>query len=392
MPLTLPRRALLAGAVAAACPARAATETVIGYLGRPDQPRPPTTFLEPQAEDAGLQGARLGIADGNANGRFTGQAFRLHEIVLDEDPDEAVLAAFAAAGARALILDLDAETLDRLLRRAPPGGPLLFNARAQDDELRHRHCRPDLLHTAPSRRMLADALAQYLLARRWDKWMLLAGATPPDQAYAAAIRRAAARFGGRIVAERQWTLDTANRRSDSGHTTLQGEIPAATQGPEHHVLIVADEADRFGEYLPDRTYQPRPVAGTHGLVPTSWSRVHEQWGATQLHNRFQRAAGRWMQPRDYDAWVAARAIAEAALRAEPDQAGSFLRSADCRLGVFKGQTVSFRAWDGQLRQPILIAGPRMLVSVSPQPGFLHERSVLDTLGDDRSDSPCRTPS
>jgi hypothetical protein len=42
-----------------------------------------------------------------------------------------------------------------------------------------------------------------------------------------------------------------------------------------------------------------------------------------------------------------------------------------------------------MRQPILIAGPRMLVSVSPQPGFLHRGSELDTLGVDREESRCR---
>jgi hypothetical protein len=42
-----------------------------------------------------------------------------------------------------------------------------------------------------------------------------------------------------------------------------------------------------------------------------------------------------------------------------------------------------------MRQPILIAGPRLLVSVSPQPGYLHRTSELDTLGTDRDESKCR---
>ena len=51
-----------------------------------------------------------------------------------------------------------------------------------------------------------------------------------------------------------------------------------------------------------------------------------------------------------------------------------------RLGGFKGLPFSFRPWDGKLRQPMLIAGPRVLVSVSPQAQFLHQGSPLDFAG------------
>jgi hypothetical protein len=42
-----------------------------------------------------------------------------------------------------------------------------------------------------------------------------------------------------------------------------------------------------------------------------------------------------------------------------------------------------------MRQPVLLAGPRSLVSVSPQEGFLHQRTPLDTLGFDEPDSQCK---
>jgi ABC transporter substrate binding protein (PQQ-dependent alcohol dehydrogenase system) len=70
---------------------------------------------------------------------------------------------------------------------------------------------------------------------------------------------------------------------------IQNQIPVLTQGaPEHDVLVVADESDVFGEYLPYRTWDARPVAGTAGLVATAWSRVHEQWGGTQVQRRFEK--------------------------------------------------------------------------------------------------------
>jgi ABC transporter substrate binding protein (PQQ-dependent alcohol dehydrogenase system) len=51
--------------------------------------------------------------------------------------------------------------------------------------------------------------------------------------------------------------------------------------------------------------------------------------------------------------------------------------------------VTFRTWDGQLRQPIIIAGPELPVSVSPQEGFLHEHTEVDTLGIDEPETKCK---
>ncbi|MBZ9748245.1 ABC transporter substrate-binding protein [Mesorhizobium sp. CO1-1-7] len=366
---------------------------VIGYLGEQRKPPLPLGPLDEVVTDDGLQGARLGIADNASTGRFLGQQFRLQEITLKpgEMPAEAVKE-FAAAGISFLIADLDAA---RLLQASDAPGAermTLFNSRAPDERLRQEDCRKNVLHTVPSRAMLADGLAQYLVWKRWQHWFLLVGAHPEDQAMAVAFRRAATRFGAEITIDQPWTFRPANGRADTGHVTLQTEIPAATQVSDYDVLVVADEADEFGAYLEGRTAFPRPVAGTQGLVATGWSAVNEEWGATQLQDRFHKQAGRWMLPSDYAAWLAVRSIGEAATRLhslDPIAIGKYLRSNDFLLAGFKGQGLSFRPWDGQMRQPVLIAGPRLLVSSSPQPGFLHQRTPLDTLGIDLEESACR---
>ncbi|PWC62601.1 branched-chain amino acid ABC transporter substrate-binding protein [Azospirillum sp. TSH7] len=366
---------------------------LIGYLARQEDPRTPLSFLEPVATDEGLQGARLALADNNTTGQFLNQSYRLVEQVLPQDGDiSAGVKALADEGVRFVVADLPADALLAAADRPEAKSMLLFNARATDDALRNDQCRANILHTAPSRRMLADALAQYLAWKKWTRWSLLTGRDPGDALYAEAVRRAAKRFGGRITDEKSWTFDTGNRRTDTGVTTIQSDIPLATQGPDYDVLIVADEAGDFGDYLDGRTWYPRPVAGTQGLTATAWSRVNEQWGATQLQNRFEKLAGRWMTPRDYAAWLAVRSIGEAAARTNAtsfDDLTAYLHSPDFELAGFKGEALSFRAWNGQMRQPILIAGPRMLVSVSPQEGFLHPVTPLDTLGDDAPESKCR---
>ena len=44
------------------------------------------------------------------------------------------------------------------------------------------------------------------------------------------------------------------------HATLQSGVLAFTQVSDHDVLVVADEANEFGEYLTGRTARPRSVA------------------------------------------------------------------------------------------------------------------------------------
>lgn len=369
-----------------------AAEIAIGYLAVARETAAPVSPLDVRAADEGLQGARLGIADNATTGRFTGQGFRLDERVLAKNGDViAAVEAFAAAGTRLVVADLDPADLTKA--SSWPGRDLLFlNVRAADDTLRGSGCSAKVLHVAPSRAMLADALAQYLVWKRWKRWFLVVGPALEDGLYADAVRRAAARFGADIVLEKPWGFRQGSGRTDTGHVTLQSEIPAFTSVADHDVLVVADEAGAFGDYLAGRTARPRPVAGTHGLVATAWSPVSEQWGATQLQSRFMKQAGRRMTAVDYAAWAAVRSIGEAAVRtrsADPGTIAAYMRGPDFALSAFKGQGQSFRAWDGQMRQPILIAGPRLLVSASPQPGFLHRSSELDTLGVDRQESSCR---
>ncbi|TPI26616.1 branched-chain amino acid ABC transporter substrate-binding protein [Mesorhizobium sp. B3-2-1] len=377
-----------------AAPGSAAPQTiVIGYIGQTRTPPLPLGPLDQPVSDDGLQGARLGIADDGGTGRFLGQHFELDQRVLKsgEAPTDAI-ASLAARGVAFVVADLDAATLSQAVAAPAADKMLFFNSRAPDDALRQQDCRKNLLHTVPSRSMLADGLAQYLVWKRWQRWFLLAGPHPADQAMAAALRRAATRFGAEIIVDKPWTFRPANGRADTGHVTLQTEIPAATQVGDYDVLVVADEADEFGAYLEGRTALPRPVAGTQGLVADGWSAVNEEWGATQLQDRFRKQAGRWMTAYDYAAWLAVRSVGEAATRLrslDPAAITAYLRSGDFLLAGFKGQGLSFRPWDGQMRQPILITGARLLVSSSPQPGFLHQRTPLDTLGIDLEESACR---
>jgi ABC transporter substrate binding protein (PQQ-dependent alcohol dehydrogenase system) len=365
----------------------------IGFLGERVKREAPHPYLDPPPADEGVAGARLGIADDNTTGRFTGQQFALAEALVPEGGD--VAAAFrklVVGGTRLVVTDL-AETPLLAVAALPEAHDVtLFNTAAPDDDLRAEKCRANLLHTLPSRAMLADALLEYLMVKQWPKVFLVVGPTDADRAYAAAVKRAVAKFGAKLAAEKPWTFQPGAKRSDSGHYSIDAEVANFTQGVSYDVLVVADEDDQFGDSMSYATYAPRPVAGTAGLVATAWARPHEEWGATQLQDRFRHATKRWMTERDYAAWLAVRAIGEAAARAqsvEPEKLVAFMRGDQFQLGGYKGTPLSFRSWDGQMRQAILLADARVLVSVSPPSGrFLHQFSELDTLGIDRPESKC----
>ena len=375
--------------------ARAAepAEINVGYLRLLDT-KATISLLDMPSDNDGIAGAKLAIVDNNTTGRFLGQRFLLEDIRLKAADDIAsAVAALAERGISIVIADLPA---DALLKAADAGreqGLLLFNAGAIDDRLREEDCRANVIHTAPTRSMLADGLAQYLVWKKWRRWLLVVGSHPKDKLFADALRRSATRFGGKIVQERVFEDTGGARRTDSGIVQIQRQIPGFTQSaPDYDVLLAADESEVFASYLPYRTWSPRPVAGSAGLMPKSWDPAHDQWGAHQLQNRFMAMFSRRMNALDGQSWAAARMIGEAATRtrtSDPKAMLAFLKGPEFTLAAFKGQRLTLRDWNLQLRQPILLSDGRVIVSVSPQEGFLHQFSELDTLGYDRPETKCK---
>src|SRR4051812_37661552 len=381
------------GVLASAAFAADPVEIGIGYLRRAGI-KPTLSLVEQPAENDGVAGARLAVEDNNTTGKFLNQHFTLEEVRM-KDGDDIGKAATALTDRNIgfIIADLPADALLKAADAIRSRETLLFNAGAIDDRLREEDCRANIIHVAPTRSMLADGLAQYLVWKRWKRWLLVVGSHPADRLYADALRRAATRFGARIVAERVFEDRGGARRTDSGITLVQRQIPVLTQdAPEYDVLVAADESETFAAYLPYRTWDPRPVAGSAGLVPKSWDAANDQWGAVQIQNRFLKLNSRRMTPLDMQAWTATRIIGEAVSRvnsSDPKAVLDFLKGPDFSVAAFKGQRLTLRDWNNQLRQPILLADGRMVVSVSPQEGFLHQVSELDSLGVDRPETRCK---
>lgn len=375
----------------------------IGYLREEVAGPRPASRLDVEPDNAGIAGAEMGIKENNAGGRFMGHLYGL-DVETVSSPEEAVdaLKKLYESGHNYVVVDASAPTLLKLSDWAADKDILLFNIRAEDVSLRQEDCRANVMHVVPDRYMLADALAQYLVKMGWTDWLVVHGSTDADKAYRDAVLRAAERFGGNIVDDREY-VDVSGGRRDG-----VGPIPPAkphkeanashqmVKATDYDVIVVADEDRIFGPLMPYRGGgQPRVVAGTTGLTATTWSRGHEKWGATQANNNFEKANDRLMLPIDHMAYVATRTIGEAVTRKPKndfDTVSAFIHGPDLQLAPFKGIKQQFRPWDGQFRQPILIATEQVPVSVSPQKGFphaSHPEIEVDTLGIDEPESKCK---
>lgn len=366
------------------------SETRIAVLYRP-VPAPSSYDAEADPEDLGVAGARMAVKDNNTTGRFTKQTFALDEVALEEgqNPVEAAKA-LADKGVRFFVLALPAAEVLAVSDALKDTGAVVLNAGAPDDRLRGADCRANLFHVLPSRAMQTDALAQYLTLMRWRKVFLIVGPTERDKAYADAMRNSARKFGLKITAEKPWTFGPLAKAR--GDTPTRAEAMVFTRGLDYDMAVVADEEGDWGDYVSFRTVDPRPVAGTQGLIATTWHPTLETWGAAQAQNRFRRLAGRLMRPLDYQVWAAVRTVGEAATQTrstDPAVLAAHLVKPDFSLPAYKGVSLTYRPWDHQLRQPIIVVQPKAMVSVAPEQGFIHQRTPLDTLGADEPETACK---
>ncbi|MDM0073285.1 branched-chain amino acid ABC transporter substrate-binding protein [Variovorax sp. J2P1-59] len=300
-----------------------------------------------------------------------------------DSPESARAAAQAAekSGAAVLVTDLPADwTLAVVDAVKLP----VINIGDAADRLREQDCRARLFHIVPSERMRADAVAQTLVSRKWSKLLLLVGPSPEDQLRSATAQASIKRYGLQVVATKPFKLSGDPRERDLANPLL------LTAGTTYDAVWVVDSDGEFARGLPYRTVLPRPVVGDAGLVAVAWHAQFERYGAPQVSRRFAKATGRPMTASDWSAWMAGKALVAAAIAAPKGPAANWAQAlAKTPLDGSKGTSLSFRPWDGQLRQTILLTDGQGVISQAPVDGLLHPTNVLDTLGADAPEKRCK---
>ena len=300
------------------------------------------------------------------------------------DAAKAVALKAEKSGAAALLVDLPADWIRAVADAVKL--PVL-NLGDASDALRERDCRANLWHLLPSERMRADALAQTLVARKWTQVLLLAGPSATDAARSATAQAAIKRYGLKLVAAKAFKLSADPREREGANPLL------LTGGAAYDVVWVVDSDGEFARSLPYRTTLPRPVVGDAGLAALAWHAHFDRFGAPQVVRRFAKAAQRLMTAHDWAAWLAGRALVAAALSAPKGPAAAWAKAlTGTELDGSKGISLSFRPWDGQLRQPLLLSDGQGVIGSAPVEGILHPRNALDTLGTDAPEKLCKARS
>jgi ABC transporter substrate binding protein (PQQ-dependent alcohol dehydrogenase system) len=339
-----------------------------GYLGHTGGP------LD-EAINLAIDESQFELEAGNTAVALTSQAAR------SLDAARAAAVAAEKAGAAVLLTDLPAAWT---LAVADAVKLPVLNLSEAADSLRQEDCRARLYHLIPSERMRADALAQTLVARKWNKLLLLIGASPQDQLRAATVQASIKRYGLQVVASKPFKLSADPRERDLANPLL------LTAGNAYDAVWVVDSDGEFARTLPYRTVLPRPVVGDGGLVALAWHTQFERYGAPQVVRRFAKAAKRPMTAQDWAAWMAGKALVAAAVAAPKGPNAAWAAAIPkTPIDGSKGTQLSFRAWDGQLRQTMMLTDGQGVISQAPIEGLLHPSNVLDTLGADAPEKLCK---
>ena len=146
-----------------AVPAQDQLNIKIAMIGVDEKPHLPLSLIDLPVKDPALPGALMAVKENNQTGTFTGQVFDFsHHLISVDKPVEQLAEELQSDGVALFIADLPVDQLLKLSDSLAENG-LVFNTRAQDDQLRNHQCRQNVLHVTPSRAMKTDALVQYLV-------------------------------------------------------------------------------------------------------------------------------------------------------------------------------------------------------------------------------------
>ena len=334
-----------------------------------------------------VAGARLGLKDIKPFQRMANLKFNLIELRIKniETAPESILKHIQDNDIHIILIDFPSSQLLKVIEKISFLNIAIINISSKNNELRSTKCHKDLFHTIPSERMLSDSLAQYLSDKKWRKILMLTGPLENDKAKAESFIESAKQFGLKIVENRNFLLGNDPRARD------QNDLDFLTGSAKYDAVYIADTHKEFSYKVPFATHKPSAVIGSSGLTPRAWHWSYLRHGAPQVHGRFERMNDRRMGEEDWAAWVGMRAIAEALVRFSKEEnftIHSAFINENFKLDGSKGPVLNFRAWNRQLRQPVMLSTENWVTSLAPLESFVHRENNLDTIGIDSEKSKC----
>ncbi|MDZ7817089.1 MAG: ABC transporter substrate-binding protein [Aliarcobacter sp.] len=214
------------------------------YLEQKIEKPPVLSNVIDEPDDLGLKGAQVAIIDSNKSAKFLNQNFELVEkISFDENELIQAFEEFVKNKNSYVVLNVEDSLLEKIRANPLSKNSLLINASSQSSQLRSEICDKNLLHTIASNAMLYDGLMQFLIKRDFKDIFLINGTNPKDILIKEDIKRAAKKFGAKIIIEKTWENNTDIRRK-AGE-----EFPSFTQAKDYDVILLADYFGDFGESM-----------------------------------------------------------------------------------------------------------------------------------------------
>lgn len=292
-------------------------------------------------------------------------------------------------------------------------GVIFLNTMSRSEALRGAKCRRLTFHVEASLAMYTDAMGQWLVRRaKQPRWAFLTLDSEAGAEMERLAKRALRRHGGTAVAREVVSASNSDYRAAlvtlakagphvvimnlAGPPLLQALAQVTELGLSVQVAGSMMEAVEF--------WQAEPTRLT-GVWPSLWSYGFRKYSGRELNKRLAARLGHPAASHAWAGYTAMKAVWEAVLRGGRVDTAGLVSYFEKGRGVdaHKGQPLTFRPWDHQLRQPLMVVRSQVpaadakrwdifdLLGEVPLRGTPGENraAVLDTLGLSAAESTCR---
>ena len=359
--------------------------------------------------------AQLAVEEANYIAGAFGKVVRLLTEVATspDDADKKATKLVRQGGAKTLLGGGDDRLSGALQAASTREGIIYLNTMSRSEAVRGAPCHRLTFHVEASLAMYADAIGQWLVrGAKKTRWGFLTPETEAGAEIERMVERARKRQGGTTAGRQVVSAGTRDYRAAlttlakagpdvlvinlDGSSLLAALAQVKELGLQVEVAGVVMEAFEF--------WQAEPAKLT-GVWPALWFHGFSRYSGRELNKRLAEALGQPAESRAWATFTAVKAAWEAVLRGgRTDTAGlvSFFEKGR-GMDAHKGQPLTFRPWDHQLRQPLMVLRSKVPAPESPRwdifellgevplrgtPGKSQEE-ILDTLGLSEAESACR---
>ena len=359
--------------------------------------------------------AQLAVEEANYIAGAFGKVVRLLTEVATspDDADKKATKLVRQGGAKTLLGGGDDRLSGSLQAASTREGIIYLNTMSRSEAVRGAPCHRLTFHVEASLAMYADAIGQWLVrGAKKTRWGFLTPETEAGAEIERMVERARKRQGGTTVGRQVVSAGTRDYRAALTTLAKAGPDVLVINLDGSSLLTALAQVNELGLHIEvagvvmeaSEFWQAEPAKLT-GVWPALWFHGFDRYSGRELNKRLAEAVGQPAESLRWANFTAVKVVWEAVLRGgRTDTAGlvSFLEKGR-GMDAHKGQPLTFRPWDHQLRQPLMVLRGKVPAPESPRwdifellgevplrgtPGKSQEE-ILDTLGLSEAESACR---